>query len=79
MNFAAKHPIRLYALWLCLLACVSPALAQAQIELTLGCATTRASTDIAAPYELVYETVTDTSHYPDWNPYIVSVDPPVWV
>lgn len=39
------------------------------------CETISSSKLIFAPYGTVFDTVVDAASYPDWNPYIVDVDP----
>ncbi len=39
------------------------------------CVTASSSTLILAPYDVVFDTIADTSEYPDWNPYIISTNP----
>ncbi len=41
------------------------------------CYTARAERIIDAPYDLVFDTIVDTASYPDWNPYIIEVNPDV--
>jgi len=50
-----------------MLAVATPAAAQ--------CVTAHSEGVFIAPYEVVYETIIDTAAYPDWNPYILAVDP----
>ena len=79
MNFPKHHVcIWLTTLLLTMSTFPVPTDAQAQTSTArLGCALPHAEIEINAPYELVYETVIDTSRYPEWNPYITRVDPPV--
>lgn len=37
--------------------------------------TVKASTTIHAPIEKVWEILTDTASYPDWNPFVVKITP----
>lgn len=41
------------------------------------CFTARAERIIDAPYDLVFDTIVDTASYPDWNPYVIDVNPDV--
>jgi hypothetical protein len=40
-----------------------------------SCLTARAWTFIDAPTDVVFDTIADTQAYPDWNPFIIGVEP----
>ena len=39
------------------------------------CKTARVSTEINAPARVVFQTITDVASYPEWNPFILRVEP----
>lgn len=39
------------------------------------CKKARVSTEINAPARVVYQTITDVAAYPDWNPFILRIEP----
>jgi hypothetical protein len=56
---------------------LAPLMASQAQALKPPCYTARAQAVIDAPYDVVFDTIVDTASYPDWNPYIVKVTPPV--
>jgi hypothetical protein len=56
-------------------AAVLGALALSSTSAFAQCETVSSTALFFAPYDVVFDVVTDAASYPDWNPYIVDVDP----
>ena len=39
------------------------------------CISATVSLEIDAPYDVVFDTIVDGASYPDWNPYVIDIDP----